>query len=228
MGGYAVKKSLIAFAVLIALSVPAIGHPVDPTLRDVPASVYFSPDGGATQAIMREIDHATLEVRVQAYSFTSAPIAKALVDAHKRGVSVEVILDKSQRTEKYSGATFLANNRIPVYIDSAHTIAHNKIMIIDGQTVVTGSFNFTKAAEERSAENLLVIRSKELAKIYMGNWERHREHSSLRPVFSYPPFFLNPAWPRSPGPRRNTIAGTGTGGGCWSGAQAISRLAGSV
>jgi len=116
-------------------------------------------------------------VRVQAYSFTSAPIAKALVDAHKRGVSVEVILDRSQRTEKYSGATFLANSRIPVYIESAHAIAHNKVMIIDGQTVITGPFNFTKAAEERNAENLLVLRSKELAKIYTENWEKHREHS---------------------------------------------------
>jgi phosphatidylserine/phosphatidylglycerophosphate/cardiolipin synthase-like enzyme len=118
----------------------------------------------------------TLEILVQAYSFTSAPIAKALVDAHKRGVSVEAILDKSQRTAKYTGATFLANNRIPVYIDAAHAIAHNKVMIIDKQTVVTGSFNFTKAAEEKNAENLLVIRSKELAGYYLDNWQRHRQH----------------------------------------------------
>ena len=98
-------KSLVAFAVLIALSVPATGYPVDLILRDTPVSVYFSRNGGATQAIVREIDRATRDVRVQAYSFTSAPIAKALVDAHKRGVSVEVILDKSQRTDRYSSAT---------------------------------------------------------------------------------------------------------------------------
>jgi phosphatidylserine/phosphatidylglycerophosphate/cardiolipin synthase-like enzyme len=175
--GYAMKKSLVTLAIAIALSLPAAGHAVDLVLHDAPVSVYFFPDGGATQAIVREIDHATLDVRVQAYSFTSAPIAKALVDAHKRGVSVEVILDKSQRTEKYSGATFLANSRIPVYIDAAHAIAHNKVIIIDRQTVITGSFNFTKAAEEWNAENLLVIRSRELAKIYAENWQRHREHS---------------------------------------------------
>ena len=179
MGGYAVKKSLIAFAVLIALSLPAAGHAVDLTLRDAPTSVYFSPDGGATQAIVREIDRATLDVRVQAYSFTSVPIAKALVDAHKRGVSVEVILDKSQRTEKYSAATFLANNRIPTYIDAVHAIAHSKIMIIDKQTVVTGSFNFTRAAEEKNAENLLIIKSKELASYYLDNWQKHRQHSEV-------------------------------------------------
>lgn len=105
------------------------------------------------------------------------PIAKALLSAFKRGVKIEVILDKSQRTAKYSSATFLANVRIPTFIDDKHAIAHNKIMIIDAMTVITGSFNFTKAAEERNAENLLVLRSKELAKLYMINWTKHREHS---------------------------------------------------
>jgi phosphatidylserine/phosphatidylglycerophosphate/cardiolipin synthase-like enzyme len=84
---------------------------------------------------------------VQAYSFTSAPIANALVDAHKRGVNVQVILDKSQRTEKYSSADFVARAGIPTFIDAKHAIAHNKIMVIDGYEILTGSFNFTKAAE---------------------------------------------------------------------------------
>jgi phosphatidylserine/phosphatidylglycerophosphate/cardiolipin synthase-like enzyme len=111
------------------------------------------------------------------HHFTSTPIAKALVDAHKRGVKVEAILDKSQRTEKYSSATFLANSRIPTFIDARHAIAHNKIMIIDQSTVITGSFNFTRAAGEKNAENLLIIRSRELAAIYIDNWKRHLEHS---------------------------------------------------
>jgi hypothetical protein len=68
---------------------------------------------GATQAVVREIDNAIPEVLVQAYSFVSALIAKALVDTRRWDVSVEGILDKSQGTEKYSGATFLAKNRIP-------------------------------------------------------------------------------------------------------------------
>jgi len=145
--------------------------------QNTPVNVYFIPKGGCTNAIINEIEQAKTEILVQAYSFTSAPIAKALVDAHKRGVSVEAILDKSQRTEKYSGATFLANNRIPVYIDAAHAIAHNKIIIIDKQTVITGSFNFTKAAESKNAENLLIITSKDLADYYLDNWQGHRRHS---------------------------------------------------
>ena len=127
----------------------------------------------------REIGNAKTDIYVQAYSFTSAPIAKALLSAFKRGVKVEAMLDKSQRTAKYSSATFLANVKIPTYIDDKHAIAHNKIIIIDSSTVITGSFNFTKAAEERNAENLLVIRSKDLAKLYMDNWTKHREHSEV-------------------------------------------------
>jgi phosphatidylserine/phosphatidylglycerophosphate/cardiolipin synthase-like enzyme len=128
-----------------------------------PIDVYFSPKGGCTEAVVRELDAAKATVLVQAYSFTSAPIAKALVDAHKRGVVVQVILDKSQRTEKYSSADFVQRAGIPTYIDAKHAIAHNKIMVIDGATVITGSFNFTKNAEENNAENLLVMRSPELA-----------------------------------------------------------------
>jgi phosphatidylserine/phosphatidylglycerophosphate/cardiolipin synthase-like enzyme len=116
-------------------------------------------------------------VLVQAYSFTSAPIAKALVDAEKRGVKVQVILDRSQRTEKYSSADFVQHAGIPTYIDAKHAIAHNKIMIIDGKTVLTGSFNFTKAAEENNAENLLVIQDLALATKYTANWQAHLQHS---------------------------------------------------
>ena len=56
-------------------------------------------------------------------------------------------------------------------------MANNKIIIIDKTTVITGSFNFTTAAEQSNAENLLVIKSKELAKIYLVNWDKHKEHS---------------------------------------------------
>jgi len=139
--------------------------------------VYFSPHGGCTDAILKELDKAKTAILVQAYSFTSAPIAKGLLNAQKKKVKVEVILDKGQRKEKYSSADFLTNSRISTQIDTRHTIAHNKIIIIDGETVITGSFNFTKAAEERNAENLLVIRDKKLASLYVRNWQEHSQHS---------------------------------------------------
>ncbi len=139
--------------------------------------VFFSPQGGCTDAIVKVLGQAKSSVLIQAYSFTSAPIAKAVVDAYKRGIKTEVILDKSQRTEKYSSADFLAHAGIKVVIDDMHKIAHNKIMIIDSNIVITGSFNFTKAAEEGNAENLLIICSKDLAAKYTENWNKHAEHS---------------------------------------------------
>jgi phosphatidylserine/phosphatidylglycerophosphate/cardiolipin synthase-like enzyme len=116
--------------------------------------VYFSPDGGCTEAVVRELGKAKSTVLVQAYSFTSAPIAKALVEAKKRGVKIQVILDKSQRREKYTEADFLLHAGVPTWIDAKHAIAHNKIMVIDSHTVLTGSFNFTKAAEEKQRGKL--------------------------------------------------------------------------
>jgi len=115
---------------------------------------------------------------VQAYSFTSAPIAAALVEAARRGVQIEVVLDKSNKTGKYSSADFVSHAGIPTWLDEKHAIAHNKVMIIDEATVVTGSFNFTKAAEESNAENLLILRSPDLATRYTQQFIEHRRHST--------------------------------------------------
>lgn len=168
--------TVFLFFSLLISGCSASGSSTNPS-PNTTVEVFFSPRGGCTEAIIKEIDRAKTEILVQAYSFTSAPIAKALVDAHKRGVRVIVVLDKSQRTQKYSSADFTAHAGIPTFIDAAHAIAHNKIMIIDKAVVITGSFNFTKAAEEKNAENLLIIRSKELAQKYIENWERHKGHS---------------------------------------------------
>jgi phosphatidylserine/phosphatidylglycerophosphate/cardiolipin synthase-like enzyme len=70
-----------------------------------------------------------------------------------------------------------SHSNIPVKIDAAHAIAHNKVIVIDEEIVITGSFNFTKAAEEKNAENLLVIRDKKLAERYTENWQEHERHS---------------------------------------------------
>lgn len=142
-----------------------------------PIEVYFSPKGGCTDAIVKEIGLAKRELKVQAYSFTSTAIAKAIAEAHDRGVKVAIILDKSQETERYSGATYLVDHQIPTLIDAKHGIAHNKVMVIDGSTVITGSFNFTQAAENSNAENLVVIRDRSVAEKYLANFADHMKHS---------------------------------------------------
>ena len=169
-----ISIGLVSFLLfLLPMNSPAANTLID----NITAQVYFSPMGGCTDAIVQEISQAKQEILVQAYSFTSKDIAKALVAAHKRGVRTVIILDKSNQSKRYSAADFTFNMGIPTYIDAKHATAHNKVMIIDKETVITGSFNFTKAAEERNAENLLILRSKELAERYIANWEKHKQHS---------------------------------------------------
>ncbi len=109
-----------------------------------------------------------------------------MVAAKKCGVKVNVILDKSQKTQRYSVSRFLVNQHIPGWIDYKPTIAHNKIMIINKEEVITGSFNFTKAAQNKNAENLLIIHDTALANIYLKNWQRRRSVSKhLNPQTSW-------------------------------------------
>jgi phosphatidylserine/phosphatidylglycerophosphate/cardiolipin synthase-like enzyme len=96
-------------------------------------------------------------------------------------VKVEAILDKSQERGTYSGATFLANAGIPVWIDHKPAIAHNKIILVDADTVITGSYNFTTAAEKRNAENILIItRAPRLNARYRDYYDSRRQAS--RPI----------------------------------------------
>jgi phosphatidylserine/phosphatidylglycerophosphate/cardiolipin synthase-like enzyme len=148
----------------------------DIKLNNTPVAVYFSPNGNATNAIVQEIKQAKSEILIQAFSFTSTAIAKALVDASNRRVTIVALFDKSDVKEKFSLIDALAKRGVQVMIDDKHAIAHNKIMIIDRTTLITGSFNFTKAAEEHNAENLLVIKNGELCDVYLRNFVTHRAH----------------------------------------------------
>lgn len=165
---------LMIAAISLFTGCGGVRRPLDPAST----AVYFSPDGGGTEAIVRAINYAQHRIWVQAYSFTSAPIAEALVAAHKRGVEVVAVLDKSNQTDKYTAATFLNNAGIKTLIDDQHAIAHNKVMVIDDATLITGSFNFTKAAEKRNAENLLILNDvSELVQAYASNIVVHARHS---------------------------------------------------
>jgi phosphatidylserine/phosphatidylglycerophosphate/cardiolipin synthase-like enzyme len=93
------KKQLICVFLIfnfILFPLYQTSYAADLTLNNTPTQVYFSPKGGCTEALINQIDKAKTEILIQAYSFTSAPIAKALLNAHKRGIKVEAILDKSQ------------------------------------------------------------------------------------------------------------------------------------
>ena len=140
--------------------------------------VCFTPGGNCTQLIVDKLNQAQESIFIQAYSFTSAPIAKAVVEAKRRNIPVYVILDKSQSPKnKYSSAKYLLDNNIETYIDYKPSIAHNKVIIIDGKLLLTGSFNFTKAAQFHNAENLIIISDPAIAHLYLANWYDRREES---------------------------------------------------
>lgn len=147
-----------------------------PAVRVAQWDVCFSPGGHCADKVVEQINQAKISVRAQAYGFNSVAIARALVDAHRRGVDVRVILDRSNTGSSYSQAGTVAAADIPVSIDSAHPIAHAKIFIIDGEVVVNGSYNFTSQAEKNS-EDLTVLHSPVLAKTFTENWILHMTHS---------------------------------------------------
>ena len=139
--------------------------------------VYFTPGNRVEMAIAEVIAAARQRILVQAYSFTNPLIVQALAEAKSRGVDVIVLLDKSNRNQKYSAADFTSHSGIETLIDDKHAIAHNKVMIIDDQIVITGSYNFTRAAEKSNAENLVIIESVTIAEKYLRNWQKHRNHA---------------------------------------------------
>ncbi len=166
------KKTILALALLLCSGCSGSAK------EDLPIEVNFSPNGGVMEANVREINLTQETIKIQAYSFTNQQVGQALLAAHRRGVKVEVILDRENTGNPNSLIHLLYENGISIYIDDKHAIAHNKIMILDGKVVLTGSANFTKAASESNAENGLVIKNNRIAVQYVLNWELHKKHSS--------------------------------------------------
>lgn len=157
---------------------PLVPSDIQPSLSQAEVvGIYFTPPADVAAAVIDVIDQSKSEVLVQAYGFTHNGIAQALVRAHGRGVMVKVLLDaKTDSTNRFV-TDLLQSQQIPLRLDASHAIAHNKVIVVDGEMVITGSFNFTNSAQTRNAENLLVLRSKGLADSYKSNWQIHWNHS---------------------------------------------------
>jgi len=165
---------LLLFCVSITI---AHAYPAD-------VSVCFTPGDRCDQKIISEISRAQNSVSVQAYQLTSQPIRQALSSDNNRGIKVLVILDKSQVSsiKRVSAAQFFYDNKIPVWIDRKPRIAHNKIMIIDGKEVITGSYNFSHAAQFNNSENVVFIKSPDISSQYLKNF-----NSRLAKSFEFNP-----------------------------------------
>ena len=104
--------------------------------------------------------------------FHVEPVAVALLKAHKAGVNVRVVVTRANATARYTTATVLANQGVQVRADYRYAIVHDKFIVVDGDTVETGSFNFTAAASSKNAENVLVLHDLAAAQRYEREWER--------------------------------------------------------
>ena len=158
------------------VAAPARAQPDNPDMTVEVLGVYFTPPANAVTAIIKAIDASDREVLVQAYSFTHNGIAQALVRAHQRGVLVRVLLDKKSTSSNRFVISALQQAHIEVRQDGKHAIAHNKVMVIDLNKVITGSFNFTNSAATRNAENFLILKSEDLAQQYRLQWKNHWAH----------------------------------------------------
>lgn len=160
------RKIVLIGSVLFGLLAPAAASEI---------STCFTPGEDCTQFVVDAIKLGKTEILVQAYNYTSAPIITALGVARAEDkVDVRVILDKSNEQERYRAATSnTASHGIPILIDDKPKIAHNKVIIIDRQHVLTGSFNFTVNAQRSNAENIILIKNDPaLAKRYVDNWQK--------------------------------------------------------
>ena len=184
---------LIACGLLAAaIAAPAIGAnaitvPTPPLTTNAAVEVFFSPGANTDQAIAAAILAAKKRVWIVGYYFTSAPIAKALHQAHERDIDVRVVLDRSQATAKYSSATYFHNQGVPLKINSRYPILHHKFIVIDGDMVGFGSMNFTKSGAQQNAENFNLFRRwPKLADTYAKEFQRlERESETYRPGMSF-------------------------------------------
>ena len=163
----AFMRKLIILIVFGALLAATPAHAERTSIEDA-----FSPHQGATAMIVKTINSAHHSICVAAYGFTSKPIAEALIVAHRRDVDVEAVLDM-KANRHYGLAGILNANGIPVRLNGHYAILHDKFMIIDHRKLELGSFNYTRSAESRNAENVLVISGhKKLIRDYAQQWSR--------------------------------------------------------
>ncbi|SNC60312.1 phospholipase D family protein [Polynucleobacter victoriensis] len=139
--------------------------------------IYFTPPIGGASGIIKQIDASKKSIKVMAYGFTSINLAEALVRAKKRGVDVALIQDEKSSQNNREALQKLLDVGIEVRSDGKHAIQHNKVMVIDQDVVITGSYNFTNSAETRNAENIMIVKSEYAARRYLDNWNNHWEHA---------------------------------------------------
>lgn len=119
--------------------------------------VYFSPSRACEKEILSGITHAQKTIDAAVYTFTHKKIAKALYQAHQRGIKVRILTDRKQSDYYASMAPYLFRKGVPIKINTEHNIEHNKFVLFDQNKLITGSYNWTFSASNYNSENCMVI-----------------------------------------------------------------------
>ena len=134
--------------------------------------IYFSPEDNFRERLLTLINKATTSIHFMIYSFTNKEIADALINAQDRGVEVEGVFDKSWSSNRYSKDEYLEDAGIDIKYDGNPYTLHDKVMIIDDEIVVTGSYNFTNSANDKNEENSLIIKDISIANKYENEFDK--------------------------------------------------------
>jgi phospholipase D len=132
----------------------------------------FTPGENCETFIISAIGKAQNEILVQSYAFTSQPIADALLSAKNRGARVSILYDRKAAKDHRSQIPKLQDLGITTLADQVKGISHNKVMVIDKSTVISGSYNWTNAARDRNSENVFIVHNPELAQLYATQWHK--------------------------------------------------------
>ena len=168
------------------IGVPVLARSEAPDTK-AQVEAAFTPGDDISGLIVRRIGEAKQSVQVQAYLFTDRSIANALLAARKRGVAVEVVGDAAQhQSGGLPHLRALERAGVRVFLNGTLAASHNKIVIVDGgidsAAVITGSYNFTQAAQAKNAENVVVISgNRNVTDRFVRNFELHREQSTPWP-----------------------------------------------
>jgi len=148
------------------------------------AEVFFSPGPGCLEAISRNLRDARDSVDICVFTITDDRLAKAILDAHARGVKLRVVTDEDKAYDRGSDVFELASKGVEVRVDESEHHMHHKFAVFDRRTVVTGSYNWTRSASTHNAENVLVTDDERLVKpyrrVFEEMWNELKPHTGIR------------------------------------------------
>jgi phosphatidylserine/phosphatidylglycerophosphate/cardiolipin synthase-like enzyme len=135
-------------------------------IQDCTLEIYFSPKDKQSNQIINYISHAEEYIYVPALLITHSKIVTELINAHRRGVDVKIILDANSTSTKHIKYNTLRNSGIPLKMENFAGKLHTKTMIIDDKYLITGSMNFSNSGENYNDENTIIITNDKFAKFY--------------------------------------------------------------